>query len=105
MADVLRLRPVSYELIGSGEKQIGFVAQEVNEVVPEVVVPGNQETNWTMSYGNLVALAIKGIQELSAKVTALMSGQEEVNRKLSALEKENQELKARLESLEKKAQP
>ena len=60
-----------------GTEQIGFVAQEVKKIVPEVVDGGKidektgEPSQLGLSYGNLSAVAIKAIQELSAKNDAL----------------------------------
>ena len=35
--EILQLRPVNYVMKKSGDKQVGFIAQEVREVLPEVV--------------------------------------------------------------------
>jgi hypothetical protein len=64
---VMKLNPVAYEMKDSHEPQIGFIAQDVLEVVPEVVgVPPDLQTgHYGLSYGNLTAVTVKAIQELS----------------------------------------
>ncbi len=51
----------------SGDKQVGFIAQELINVIPEVVdgVEGDIEIGETLgvSYGNIVAVLTKAIQE------------------------------------------
>jgi|GEM_PF-3295024 len=64
--DVMKLKPVSYEMKGSHEKQIGFIAQDVEPVVPEVVSI-SKEGRYGLNYGNMVALSVKAIQELKAE--------------------------------------
>ena len=68
---VMRLRPVAYQMKGTQEKQIGFIAQEVEQVMPEVVVrPANLDDpsqHYTLAYGNMVATTVKAIQELKAE--------------------------------------
>jgi hypothetical protein len=49
---------------------IGFVAQELKEVIPEVV-SGDPEKQLGVDYGSLVAVAFKAIQEQQALITAL----------------------------------
>ncbi|MCL2469294.1 MAG: tail fiber domain-containing protein, partial [Alphaproteobacteria bacterium] len=68
--DLMKLRPVAYEMIGTHEKQIGFIAQEVMKVVPEVV-SGSEDTRFGLSYGNLLAVAVKAIQEQQVRIDAL----------------------------------
>jgi hypothetical protein len=66
-----RMRGVKYTRIDSGRRGIGVIAQEMQEVVPEVV----HDTHGTLSvaYGNLVGILIEAIKELSDKVEALES--------------------------------
>jgi len=71
LADVLSLRPVSYNRIGAEQTEIGFIAQEVQPIIPEVVHDTGEYLG--ISYGNITAVLVKAIQELSAKVTALES--------------------------------
>jgi hypothetical protein len=68
MEKIRRLRGVSYRLKESGEKHFGFIAQEVESVVPQVVV---SEDLKRMYYGDLVALLIEGVKELKVRLEAL----------------------------------
>jgi hypothetical protein len=80
---VMALKPRAYNLIDQADKpQIGFIAQEVLDVVPEVVDSTynsiTEEDRYTLSYGQLTAVLTKAIQEqqqmieeLKAKVAAL----------------------------------
>jgi hypothetical protein len=74
---ITALRGVSFNWIESGEPSIGFVAQEVQEVLPELVQ--GMEGGLSVEYSNIVAVAVEAIKELKA---------------------ENDDLKARLEALE-----
>jgi hypothetical protein len=68
LQDALNLRPVSYVTKDYDEPQIGFIAQEVEQIIPEVV--SGEDGSKGISYGSLVALCVKAIQELNAKVDA-----------------------------------
>lgn len=69
-----KMRPVFYNWNFSNPKaqgyddkhQVGFIAQELEQVLPEVVKTG-ADTYRTVEYGKIVAVAISAIQELSAK--------------------------------------
>jgi hypothetical protein len=65
---VMKLDPVAYDMKDSHEHQVGFIAQDVLKVVPEVVgVPRDPLTeHYGLSYGNMVAVTVKAIQELKA---------------------------------------
>lgn len=66
---VNQMRGVYYDRIDTGEAGVGVIAQEIREIVPEVV----KENDGTLSvaYGNLVGVLIEAVKELSAKVSAL----------------------------------
>lgn len=68
-----QLNPVKYEWNASPtfhgtEKEIGFIAQELEEVIPNVV---KTTTHKTVSYGNLTALLVGAVQELLKEVEDL----------------------------------
>ncbi len=67
---VKKLRPVSYYWkSGDTDKKLGLIAQEVLEIIPEVVnVPEDEEGLYGMSYSELVPVLIQSIQELSELV-------------------------------------
>lgn len=72
--DVLRLRPSSYRFTAAGpdgRPAIGFVAQEVGEVFPELV----QEHDGTLglSYSDFSVLAIAALQEQHQLITELQA--------------------------------
>jgi trimeric autotransporter adhesin len=56
---------------GNGKSDVGFIAQEIELVIPEVVT--GEEGNKGISYGNLVAIAFKAIQEQQTQIEALQS--------------------------------
>ena len=63
---------VSYER--DGKKNIGVIAQEIREILPEVVHEGNDEQKTlSVSYGNIVGLLVEAIKELNAKVEDLQN--------------------------------
>jgi hypothetical protein len=82
LSTVLSLRPVDYKMIKDGNAQVGFIAQEVREIIPEVIsgIEGDLQKGETLgiSYGNLVPVLTKAIQEQQAK----MNQQDEVINKL-----------------------
>ena len=51
-------------------RQVGVIAQEVQEVLPEVVADNGQDS-LSVSYGNMVGLLIEAIKELRAEVETL----------------------------------
>ena len=63
------LQPRKYTVTCDGSTDIGFIAQEMEKIVPEVVI--GKEGEKGITYGNLTAVLVKGIQELEARVTTL----------------------------------
>lgn len=90
---ILKLNPVSYEKKNSLEskeyntKEIGFIAQEIRKVLPDVVKETDDADKLlSVNYDSLVPVLAKAIQELNTKVNELTS-------KVQKLESENSELK------------
>lgn len=68
---VAKLRGVSFTRNDlNNEKQIGFIAQEIEAEVPEVVFQLDNGIK-TVAYGNVVALLVEAIKELKAEVEEL----------------------------------
>jgi hypothetical protein len=71
LANIMALRPVEFDYIASGGHQIGFIAQEVQEVYPDLVSEDDE------GFLNLAGLdknssrLIKAIQEQQAIITEL----------------------------------
>ena len=71
---VKKLKPRKYKMKSDNSNQIGFIAQEVESEVPEVVTTGENPDGVeqkSLAYGHLVAVLTKAVQELSAEVEAL----------------------------------
>ena len=68
-----KLRGVTYKWLSNGEADIGVIAQEVQEVVPEVIketVDGIK----TVDYGRLVSVLINAVNELNEKLDKHIEG-------------------------------
>ena len=66
---VLQLRGVEFDWKSTNEHQIGVIAQEVENIIPEVVVGENGDK--AVAYGNLVSVLIEAIKELTQRVIEL----------------------------------
>ena len=75
---VLAAQPRSFNRVDVGGEYIGFIAQELQAQIPEVVY-GNEDTKYSVDYGSLVAVAFRAIQEQQAIITSL-------NARITALE-------------------
>lgn len=77
---ILSLRGVSYNKIESPDKpEIGFIAQEVEEVVPEIVTTDDTEEGMkAVSYGRAVALLVEAMKEQQQMIDDLKKLVEEL---------------------------
>lgn len=72
LSKVEQLKGVSYELKSDpGRTRLGLIAQEVNEIVPEVVNIDDDTALYSVSYQSLVPVLIEAIKELSDRVKKL----------------------------------
>lgn len=88
LEDILKLNPKVYhkhssslqngklEIATEFEKELGLIAQEVYQVIPEIVsVPENPEELWALDYEKIVPVLIKAIQEQQKQIDALLKGE------------------------------
>ena len=69
---VSKMRGVTYDRIDTGEKGVGVIAQEMKEVLPQVVMEAaTDEEYMSVSYGNIVGVLIEAIKELKAEIEVL----------------------------------
>jgi len=64
------LRGVEFDYKKTGETNIGFIAQEVAEVIPELVFDGNSKY-LSVAYQNFVALLVEAVKEQNNTITDL----------------------------------
>jgi len=67
---VKAMRGVNYNKIGEEKREIGVIAQEVLEVLPEVVHQDEQGM-YSVAYGNIVGVLVEAIKELTKEVEDL----------------------------------
>jgi len=67
---VLKLQGVRYTRRATGQVNIGLIAQDVGNVVPEVIEADGQGI-YSVAYANLTALLIEAIKELNDRLEAL----------------------------------
>jgi hypothetical protein len=78
----MQLKPVFYSWKDkAGSSKIGLIAQEVQQVIPEVVSGNGNTETLGMNYAELVPVLINSIKELKMEV-------DELKRKLEKLTKE-----------------
>jgi len=72
LSRVEQLRGVSYDLKDSGKHEIGVIAEEVGQVVPEVVsYEQNGKDATGVDYSRLTALLIEAVKQEQREISAL----------------------------------
>jgi hypothetical protein len=66
--DVLQLQPVEYTYKSNGSKQLGFIAQDIGTILPEVV---SFEESMSVNYQAIIPILTKAIQEQNLLIKAL----------------------------------
>ena len=56
-----------YTYVMNDKPSTGLIAQEVLEVLPEVI-HGSEETSYSLAYGNVIGLLVEAIKELKEKI-------------------------------------
>jgi hypothetical protein len=65
-----QLQGVYYNLLHEEKRSIGLIAQEVEKIIPEVVYTNTDNTK-SIAYGNMIAVLVESIKELSMRIKKL----------------------------------
>ena len=95
--DLLKIKPVKYQynFEKSGLYTIGFIAEEVSEIIPEVVSHQNEEHKVvsreqgipvSMDYSKMSAVLVNAVKEQHSKVQELKSNNEALKKRLAKIE-------------------
>lgn len=98
LEDVCSLEPAQFRRTtdddsGTGPLSVGFIAQEVREVFPELVRGDESDGLLSLGYSHFTGLAVQAIKEQQALIDGLES-------ETASLREENDELRERLSALE-----
>jgi hypothetical protein len=66
---VLMMQGVEYDRIDTEQHQIGFIAQEIEKIIPEAVLTTNDMKS--VAYQNLVAVLVEAIKEQTKRIEIL----------------------------------
>jgi len=83
LSAVMNTQPRSYKMNDLEGDYVGFVAQELQQIIPEVV-SGNPERQLGVDYGSLVAVAFKAIQEQQALIVSMREELDTLKTKVGA---------------------
>ncbi|WP_408098951.1 tail fiber domain-containing protein [Peredibacter sp. HCB2-198] len=91
---VLMLRGVEFDWKESGNHELGFIAQEVEEIEPNLVVTNPQTGMKSVKYGNIVPLLIEAIKKQETRAL-------KAEREMASLKEENKKLREEVELIKK----
>ena len=88
LGTITQLQGKTFVLNGEPKRQMGFIAQEVISICPEVVFIDESDENrfHFMQYDRMCALLCEGIKEQQALITSLTSRVASLEARLTALE-------------------
>ena len=64
LEDLMRIQPVSFIFKATGEKGLGFIAQDLEKIYPELVTPKKGDSMKSVNYEGLIAPLVRAVQEL-----------------------------------------
>ncbi len=108
LINLMQLRGVNYdwrikefpELGFSTQRQTGFIAQELEQIYPEMVMTDAKGFK-SVDYARLTPVLVEAMKELNDKIIALEKGNDTLKSENIQLKKQNDSFEARLQSLEK----
>jgi len=71
---VLKTKVREFDWKNDGVHNLGFIAQELNEVIPDIVYEGGDDENkdpWQIDYGKITPYLVKAIQEQQEQIEQL----------------------------------
>jgi hypothetical protein len=102
LKEVMQMKPVAYSWKSDPSgKKIGLIAQDVLEVVPEVV---NVDEHLGMNYGELVPVLINAIQEQEQRIVQLEARIKQLEGGRADLEKLKADMSAIMKTMEKQSE-
>ena len=94
--EIMQLEPSEYRYKADDSKSIGFIAQELEHIIPEAV--SGEEGEKGIGYGLLTAVLVKAIQEIADQnenMAEIINKQHEM---IEELKEQNEKIKCDLES-------
>jgi hypothetical protein len=67
---VEQLNGIYYNLMNDDKRSIGLIAQDVEKIIPEVVYTNKDDTK-SIAYGNIIAVLVESIKELTKRIKKL----------------------------------
>jgi len=71
LCDILKLNSRMFEYKDGGRTDVGLIAEEVNQVIPELAIKNPEGQPDAVSYDRMVSVLIKGMQEQQCTINTL----------------------------------
>src|SRR5690606_29277232 len=86
LAKIMELRGVNFTWKWDGRRTMGFIAQEVEQVIPEIVHTDSKTEMKSVEYGNIVALVVEALKEFIHETRQNFKNSD---RQIASLQEEN----------------
>ncbi|OFZ22295.1 MAG: hypothetical protein A2X94_02260 [Bdellovibrionales bacterium GWB1_55_8] len=96
---ILELQGVSFRWIRSDVADVGFIAQDVERVFPELVKTDPRTGIKSVQYGNLIAPVVEAVKYQNSEIEKLKASNEDQARRLEQQARDIEELRAELKRL------
>ncbi|MDA3854634.1 MAG: tail fiber domain-containing protein, partial [Candidatus Woesearchaeota archaeon] len=83
-----KLEGIKFNWRESGKSDIGFIAQDVEKVFPELVQTDNQTGMKSVKYGNIVAISVEAIKEQQELIDYLIEINKNQQKEIEEIKKE-----------------
>ena len=93
---VLKMKPSTFDFIENKQKSLGFIAEDMEKISPELVAYGEDKKPYTVRYELITAVLANAIKHIWSDIQTLWSWNENQDKRIVNLEKENQLFKIEL---------
>ncbi len=69
LKEIMKIRPVSYQWKDNDRTDLGFIAQEIKEIIPNIVMESKDSMNTLlMNYNGVIPVLVKAVQEQQTQI-------------------------------------
>ncbi|NRD75244.1 tail fiber domain-containing protein [Shewanella sp. VB17] len=71
IVSIKKIQGVKYEMIDSGETELGFIAQDLQQIYPEMVIQDPGSGHLMIDYRAMIPVLLEAIKELETRISDL----------------------------------
>jgi hypothetical protein len=101
LGTIEKLRWVDFTWKETGKKDVWFIAQELEEVLPELVSTSEETGLKSVQYGNIVAVVVEAVKDIIKNIKAIHETNNAQQNEIDAQQNQIETLKWELEELKK----